>query len=212
MSSALIARARSVLQSPWTRNPTLGLGLIIGSIAVVVLIGFLGPSAVALRLGPRTSLMPPWYLPTGLIPVNEWVAVISLWLGLAAGSIGLWVCYRAVDAGWRPNIRKLFLLGVLLCTATSLVLPLTSADVLMYAAYGRLMVLGWNPYDITPANISVSGSLWAWAQIDQIMIGFMIVNSTARVWKDGSPCAILTVMKPTTRNGIRANICSQKTT
>ncbi|HVK45427.1 MAG TPA: hypothetical protein VM429_11045 [Micropruina sp.] len=153
MSSALIARARSVLQSPWTRNPTLGLGLIIGSIAVVVLIGFLGPSAVALRLGPRTSLMPPWYLPTGLVPVNEWVAVISLWLGLAAGSIGLWVCYRAVDAGWRPNIRKLFLLGVLLCTATSLVLPLTSADVLMYAAYGRLMVLGWNPYDITPANI-----------------------------------------------------------
>ena len=38
-------------------------------------------------------------------------------------------------------------------TATSLVPPLTSADVLMYAAYGRLMVLGWNPYDITPANI-----------------------------------------------------------
>ena len=31
------------------------------------------------------------------------------------------------------------------------------------------------------ANTRVSGSLWACAQIDQIMMGFSTVNSTARV-------------------------------
>ena len=153
MANALAARARAVLASPWTTNHRLGLRLVIAATAVTVLIGFMGPSAVALRLGPRNSLLPPWYLPTGWVHVNEWVAVISLWVGLAAGSVGLWICYRAVELGWRPNVRRLFVLGALLSLATSLVPPLTSADVLMYAAYGRLMVLGWNPYDITPANI-----------------------------------------------------------
>lgn len=153
MPSALVGRARAVLEAEWTRDSRLGLRLIVAATLVTVAIGFMGPSAVALRLGPRNSLMPPWYLPAGLVALNEWVAVISLWLALAAGGIGLWACYRAVDAGWRPNIRRLFLLGAALCTANSLVPPLTSADVLMYAAYGRLMVLGWNPYDITPANI-----------------------------------------------------------
>ena len=153
MANALAARARAVLASHWTTNHRLGLRLVIAATAVTVLIGFMGPSAVALRLGPRNSLLPPWYLPTGWVHVNEWVAVISLWVGLAAGSVGLWICYRAVELGWRPNVRRLFVLGALLSLATSLVPPLTSADVLMYAAYGRLMVLGWNPYDITPANI-----------------------------------------------------------
>ena len=31
--------------------------------------------------------------------------------------------------------------------------PLTSADVLMYAAYGRLQVIGRDPYEITPAEV-----------------------------------------------------------
>ncbi len=153
MSSALVTRARAILDREWTKNSRLGLRLIVAASAVTVLIAFLGPSAVALRLGPRSSLMPPWYLPAGIVAVNEWVAVLSLWAALAAGAVGLWICYRAVDGGWRPNIHRLFVLGAVLSTVTSLVPPLTSADVLMYAAYGRLMVLGWNPYDITPANI-----------------------------------------------------------
>ncbi|HOQ54129.1 MAG TPA: hypothetical protein PLF56_11015, partial [Micropruina sp.] len=153
MPSALIVKARAVLASPWTSNSRLGLRLIVGATLLTVAIAFLGPSAVALRLGPRTTLMPPWYLPAGWVQLNEWVAVVSLWVAIAAGAIGMWICYRAVEAGWRPHVRKLFLLGAALSTVTALVPPLTSADVLMYAAYGRLMVLGWNPYDITPANI-----------------------------------------------------------
>lgn len=111
MPSALIVKARAVLASPWTSNSRLGLRLIVGATLLTVAIAFLGPSAVALRLGPRTTLMPPWYLPAGWVQLNEWVAVVSLWVAIAAGAIGMWICYRAVEAGWRPHVRKLFLLG-----------------------------------------------------------------------------------------------------
>ncbi len=137
----------------WTADYRVGVIAIITSVLVTVAIAFAGPSVVTLSLGPRTNLLPPWYLPVTWLPLGEWVVVPVLWVMLAIGSIGLWVAWRAVNAGWRPHNRKLFALGAILSILTCLVPPLTSADVLMYAAYGRLQVLGLNPYDITPAEI-----------------------------------------------------------
>lgn len=155
MRAAVMERRRRLeaLLPPWTSNHRVGVVLIVLATVVTVLIAFSGPSAVTLKLGPRNSFLPPWYLPVSWVSLGEWVVVPALWLMLAVGSIGLWVCWRAVNAGWRPNNRKLFTLGAVLSTVSCLVPPLTSADVLMYAAYGRLQVLGLNPYDITPAEI-----------------------------------------------------------
>ncbi|MFT4110505.1 polyprenol phosphomannose-dependent alpha 1,6 mannosyltransferase MptB [Propionicimonas sp.] len=147
------ARVRAVLAAPWARNPRLGLGLIIAGTILILGVAFCGPSSVALKLGPRVGYLPPWYLPVGTVELSEWVAVPVLWLALALGTIGLFVCWRAVNLGWRPNNRRLFLLGSVLSVLTCLVPPMTSADVLMYAAYGRLQVLGLDPYNITPAEI-----------------------------------------------------------
>lgn len=153
MLEAEVSARPRFLQGAWTSRPTLGIGLIVASALTTILVSFAGPSSVALKLGPRAGLLPPWYLPGAFGRPPEWVAVPLLWLGLFAGGLGLWIAWRAVREGWRPNNRKLFWLGIALSTATALVLPLTSADVLMYAAYGRLQVLGLDPYDITPADI-----------------------------------------------------------
>ncbi len=166
-----MARLRDILTAPWARNPRLGLWLIVAGSALSVAVGFAGPSSVVLRLGPRVDLLPPWYLPVGTVQLSEWVVVPALWLALALGASGLFVCWRAVNAGWRPNNRRLFLLGSGLSILTCLVPPMTSADVLMYAAYGRLQVLGLNPYDITPAEIFRSA-------YDQVLIW------TERPWQD----------------------------
>jgi len=127
--------------------------LVVGSCVVFAGIGFAGPSAVALTLGPRTSWLPPWYLPVAYANWNEWIVVPLMWAAIIAGAIGLWMCWRALEAGWRPRPWRLFGIGAAVSAAVGLVLPLTSADVLMYAAYGRLQAIGQNPYDITPAMI-----------------------------------------------------------
>lgn len=147
------ARVRAALTAPWTADHRRGIAFIIASALITIGVASCGPSSVTLKLGPRVDFMPPWYLPVGRVELSEWVAVPALWIGLVLGAIGLWICWRAVNTGWRPNNRRLFLLGSGLSVLTSLVPPLTSADVLMYAAYGRLQVLGLNPYNITPAEI-----------------------------------------------------------
>ena len=144
---------RATLTAPWASDPRRGLALIVTGTLISIAVAFLGPSSVALKLGPRLNFLPPWYLPVGTVDLSEWVVVPALWIGLFLGAIGMWVCWRAVNSGWRPKNRRLFLLGSGLSVLTCLVPPLTSADVLMYAAYGRLQVLGLNPYDITPAEI-----------------------------------------------------------
>jgi alpha-1,6-mannosyltransferase len=137
----------------WHRDHRSALAGIVGATALTVLAGWLGPSAVALTLGPRRSYLPPWYLPAGILQPNEWIVSIMIWAAIIVGAAGLWIGMNALADGWKPKPRKVFALGTVLSLITITVPPLTSADVLMYAAYGRLQVIGRDPYEITPAEI-----------------------------------------------------------
>ena len=145
----------SYLPSAWHRDPRLGLGMVIASTLGIVAVGAMGPSAVTLTLGPRSgSLLPPWYIPSAWnLRLNDWVAVIAIYVCLAVGAVGMWFLMRALTDGWRPVPKKLLMLGIGLQVGVTLVPPLTSADVMMYAAYGRLQVLGRDPYEITVGEI-----------------------------------------------------------
>ena len=148
-------RSRLYEPSSWRSHPRVGVGLIVGSTAGIVGVSLFGPSAVTLSLGPRYgSLLPPWYIPsTWGIALNDWVAVVTTYVCIALGAGGMWILMRALAAGWRPIAKKLLWLGMGLQVVVSLVTPLTSADVEMYAAYGRLQMLGRNPYEITVGEI-----------------------------------------------------------
>nr|WP_294690616.1 polyprenol phosphomannose-dependent alpha 1,6 mannosyltransferase MptB [uncultured Friedmanniella sp.] len=137
----------------WHRDHRYGLAGIVGATLLTLLAGFLGPSAVTLTLGPRRSLLPPWYLPAGVLEPNEWLVSAMVWAAIIVGALGLFVAMRALADGWKPRARRLFALGTGLSLATITVPPLTSADVLMYAAYGRLQSIGRDPYEITPAEV-----------------------------------------------------------
>ncbi|HEX3199360.1 MAG TPA: polyprenol phosphomannose-dependent alpha 1,6 mannosyltransferase MptB, partial [Propionibacteriaceae bacterium] len=137
----------------WHRNHRFALFGIVGATALTLLVGFLGPSAVTLTLGPRHSYLPPWYLPANVIQPDEWFVSILVWFAIALGALGLWVGLRAMADGWKPKPRKIFALGSVLSLLTICVPPMTSADVLMYAAYGRLQAIGRDPYEITPAEV-----------------------------------------------------------
>lgn len=142
----------------WSKNPRLGLFLILASAMVTIVLGALGPSTVVLNVGPAPGLLPPWFVPVEVgaewgLPLSQWFLVPLLWLGLTAGAAGLWIASRAIGYGWRPKVRRLFVLGVGVNMLTALVPPFSSADVLMYAAYGRLQAQGMDPYEITPAMV-----------------------------------------------------------
>lgn len=155
----------------WHRNHRYGLLGIIGATGLTLLAGFLGPSAVTLTLGPRNSFLPPWYLPTGTVNPNEWFVSSLIWAAIIVGVLGLWVAMRAMADGWKPRVKRLFALGTGLSLLTITVPPLTSADVLMYAAYGRLQSIGRNPYELTPAEVFRS-------QFDPVL------KWTERPWQD----------------------------
>ncbi len=156
----------------WRNSPRVGLGLIVLATVLTVATGALGPSAVTLTLGPRESLLPPYYLPAGTIRVpGEWVVSAVLYAAVVIGGVGLIISMRALRDGWHPRVGKLFALGLGLNVATLMVPPMTSADVLMYAAYGRLQKLGIDPYDITPATVFRS-------QFDPVL------RWTERPWQD----------------------------
>ncbi len=137
----------------WHTDHRVALAGIVTATFLAVLAGGLGPSVVTLTLGPRKSFLPPWYLPAGTVHPNEWLVSGLIWVAIIVGAAGLWIGLRAMAAGWRPRPGRLFALGTGLSLATIAVPPMTSADVLMYAAYGRLQAIGRDPYSITPAEV-----------------------------------------------------------
>ncbi|MFW6599090.1 polyprenol phosphomannose-dependent alpha 1,6 mannosyltransferase MptB [Propionibacteriaceae bacterium Y2011] len=156
----------------WHRDHRVAIGGILGFSAISLTLAILGPSAVTLVLGPRDgSLLPPWYGPALPQRPNEWVVCIAAWVAILLGGASLLIALRALDAGWRPRPRRLCTMGTVLALLHAVVPPLTSADVLMYAAYGRLQLIGRNPYEITPAEVFRS-------QYDPVM------EWTERPWED----------------------------
>lgn len=157
--SAIVERWYRFGDQAWTRDGRLGLRLIVASALVTILIAFLGPLHRGAQRRPRRHQpAAAWFIPVAWgkaigLPLSEWIVVPVLWVSITAGGIGLVLAYRAVLAGWRPRVKRLVWLGVGLNLATAFTLPLTSADVLMYAAYGRIQRQGLDPYTITPAEI-----------------------------------------------------------
>ena len=137
----------------WHRDHRYAVGGIVLATVLTVVTGFLGPSAVTLTLGPRQSLLPPWYLPAGILKPNEWAVSGMIWFVILLGAVSMFVALRALADGWKPRVKRIFALGTGLSLVTITVPPLTSADVLMYAAYGRLQSIGRDPYEITPAEV-----------------------------------------------------------
>ena len=97
---------------------------------------------------------PPWSL--GLHP-SPYLAVGLTAAGLAAGTLGLVLVLRAVRGGWSVPARAVLVAGLLAAAALTLVPPFGSSDHLSYAAYGRMLVTGHNPYTTTPAQLAALG-------------------------------------------------------
>jgi Glycosyltransferase family 87 len=117
------------------------------SIGLTILVALLGPSAMEPPLPGRPG-QPPYSLvshpPAGL-------AVALAAAALVAGTLGLGLCLHAARRGWAPSPRALATAGIAAAVVLVFLPPFGSADHLSYAAYGRMLVTGHDPYATGPA-------------------------------------------------------------
>ena len=130
-----------------------GLVAIGASAALTFAVAVAGPSVMEPAL-PGRSGQPPWALDAHPLP---YLAVALTAAALAAGTLGLVLTLRAVRSGWSVPARAVLAGGLLAAAALTLVPPFGSSDHLSYAAYGRMLVTGHNPYTTTPAQLAALG-------------------------------------------------------
>jgi hypothetical protein len=137
------------------------------STALIVLAGLLGPSVVVLTLTNRHAWLPSYWFAAD---PNDWFVTSLIYVAILLGGYGVFLAFRALRNGWAPAVNRLVALGVGTIAAITLVPPMASGDVLIYAAYGRILSLGGNPYTTAPA--------------DTIRLGYdPVISATERPWQ-----------------------------
>jgi hypothetical protein len=123
-----------------------GLALTVLSVAATFTVAVTGTSVMEPPYPGRPG-QPPWAFDAHLSP---YLAIALAAVGLLAGTAGLALTLFATRRGWRLPVRALLLGGLLAALALTLVPPFGSSDPLSYAAYGRILVTGHNPYVVAP--------------------------------------------------------------
>jgi hypothetical protein len=151
--SAGEAAAGAVTARSPVRRARAGLALTGLSVAISWTIAVLGPSLAEPALPGRPG-QPPWSFAAHPSP---YLVVTLTAVALAVGTAGLVLTIRAARAGWVMRPWVLLAAGIIAAVALALVPPFGSSDHLNYAAYGRMVVLGHNPYTTTPAQLARLG-------------------------------------------------------
>lgn len=123
------------------RDP-LGLALLAAAIGLLLLVGASGTSVAVPPLGPDGWAPPslPWRL-------GSWTVVALQTTGYVLGGLSLWRHVR------RPTpLRLRWWQLALLAALVLLTAPFGTADHTNYAAYGRILVEGGDPWSVVPAD------------------------------------------------------------
>ena len=126
---------------------------VVVSIGLMVAGGAAGPSAAVAQF-PAALPWPPWFATTRAVPA---LVPGALWLALLLGGGGLVGGLTAVRRGWRPRPRSMVAGSLLAVIALMVMPPMGSADMLDYAVFGRIAMLGHSPYVMTPGQLKASG-------------------------------------------------------
>lgn len=123
------------------------------SVLIMIAVSVAGPSRAVVHM-PRPAVGPPWWLP--LHPAESPVTV-ALWAAGLAGTGGVVAGLVAIRRGARPPARLLVVAALAVTAVLAVLPPAGSTDTLDYAAYGRMIVIGRNPYTMTPQQLRLTG-------------------------------------------------------
>ncbi len=130
-----------------------GLAAIAASVAATFTVGVLGPSVMEPALPGRPG-QPPWAVTAHPSP---YLVVALTAFAILSGTAGLALTLRAARRGWTVSPKIILAAGILGAIALALLPPFGSSDHLSYAAYGRMVVTGHDPFTTTPAALARLG-------------------------------------------------------
>ena len=116
--------------------------------------------ASAARYSAPVPLMP---RPAGPLPLElparlpDALVTLGLWVAAAAGGGGVVAGLAAVSRGARYPAWLLIGAALVAVAALTVLPPAGSTDTVSYATYGRMALLGHNPYLMTPEQLQRTG-------------------------------------------------------
>ena len=120
---------------------------------IVVVISAAGPNVAVPDL-PHAPGGPPWW---HALHLTATVVTVSLWAAMAVGCAGVIAGLIAVSRGARPPVRAVLAFAFLAVAVVTVLPPAGSTDAISYAASGRMAVIGYSPYVMTPLELERSG-------------------------------------------------------
>ena len=123
------------------------------SLLIMIMVAGVGPSRGVVTL-PRAGYGPPWWIPLHLTPA---VVTVALWTAVIVGAAGVGAGLIAIRQGARPRGRVLVQAALIVTAVLAVLPPAGSTDTLDYAAYGRMVATGHDPYVMTPLQLRLSG-------------------------------------------------------
>jgi hypothetical protein len=118
---------------------------------------------VAVSSARHTATVPLMPRPAGPLPVElplslpDTLVTFGLWAAALLGGGGVIAGLAAVARGARYPAWLLITVALVAVAALALLPPAGSADTVSYATYGRMALLGHNPYVMTPAQLHRTG-------------------------------------------------------
>jgi hypothetical protein len=126
-----------------------GPALLAVAFACIAVTALLGPSATEAPLGAGDrGATPPWHLDSA---PPAWLVTTLLAVAIVAAVGALWL---GLSRRWRPDPKRLTAAGILAAATLAMLPPIGSADTLSYAAYGRMVVTGHNPWTTAPSSLA----------------------------------------------------------
>ncbi len=134
-------RPRGIGPLGWTIVATIATAL-----AIFIAAGLLRASWMPPPL-PMPSVGPPWELSVH-VPSHD--VIWPLWVAGALATVGIVTGLVAARRGKYVPLRALLVLAILAIIALTVLPPIGTTDPLDYAVYGHIVMLGGDPYTMTP--------------------------------------------------------------
>ncbi|MGH3301177.1 MAG: hypothetical protein ACRDOK_05695 [Streptosporangiaceae bacterium] len=132
----------------WLAGIGIGAALLIMIGAALIRPAWTDPAIPMPRIGP------PWQLTN--VPVSPELVTIALWAAAVLALGGVVAGLLAARWGARGPLRLIFVAAAVAVVALTVLPPVGSTDALDYAAYGRILLVGHNPYQVTPIYLRLT--------------------------------------------------------